>query len=145
MATMWDEIRQLQAEMGALSASLLGSGSVLPSTGPREFPSADISETENEIVARIDLPGVEGDDIEVNATNAGVDVKVACSDEQEMEDATSGVYRIERRYGGLYKHIPVPDYAIPEKTAANYKNGVLDLRIPKKKECIKKRVRVDVR
>ncbi len=109
---------------------------VIPRTAavPQDYkrPVADIWETDNAIKAVIDMPGVNKEDIKINVKDDGLEIKAEKKEEKKLDK--KGIYREERRYTGYYRFIPLPANAIPEKTEAEYKNGVLELTIPKKEE-----------
>lgn len=106
---------------------------------PRQALS-DIYETEKEIVAKIDLPGVDKKEIEINVMDDGIEIKA----EKHVETETNeqGWYRKERSYGGYYRYLPLPEHADAAKIEATSKNGVLELHIPKKEQKPKKRIEV---
>ncbi len=140
--TLWDSMRELQERMDSLFAEFFtrdpwGSAGMLE--GPRALPVtnyrqaiADISETDKEVIATVELPGVDKRDIKVEATDDGIEIRVERKDERE--EKKKGMYRLERSYAGFYRHIPLPDGVNVEKTKASYKNGVLELRVPKSEE-----------
>ncbi len=105
-------------------------------------PLADVFETDKEVVVTVELPGVRKEDIEVNVTENSVEVKAEVKIEAKEEK--EGVYRVERSYKGFYRMIPLPTEVKPEEAKATYKNGVLEIRIPKVKESGKaKKVKVE--
>ena len=99
---------------------------------PQDYvtPVADIWETDKAVKAVIDMPGVNKEDIKINVKDNGIEIKAEKKEEKKEEK--KGIYREERRYTGFYRFIPLPENTIPEKTEAEYKNGVLELTIPKK-------------
>ncbi len=154
---LWDEMRRLQDEMDSLFGDFFGgSGGRYGQrelTGPDERmpafagytePLADLFETDNEIVATVELPGVNKEDINVSRTDNGIEVSVEKTDEQKDEDKKKGYYRIERRHTGFYRHFPMPSYADTEKIDATYKNGVLEIKVPKTEKTDTKK-RIDVK
>lgn len=143
--TIWDELRHLQNEMDRLFNTFFTAdatwgarplltgpegGSELVPVGYRQALT-DLTETDKEFIATIELPGVEKQDIQVNATDDGVEVKVERKEEKKEEDKKKGTYRLERSYAGFYRFIPVPDGVDTENIKATYKNGVLELKMPK--------------
>ncbi len=105
-------------------------------------PLADVFETDKEVIVTVELPGVKKDDIEVNVTENAVEVKAEIKEEHKEEK--EGIYRMERSYRGFYRVIPLPAEVKPEEAKATYKNGVLEIRIPKAKEGTKgTRVKVE--
>src|SRR4030081_1072622 len=93
-------------------------------------PSVDIYETENELVLKADLPEVKLEDIEVRVENQTLTLKG--ERKFEKDDSGKGPHRIERSYGAFERVFTVPTTVDPEKVAADYKNGVLTVRLPKK-------------
>jgi HSP20 family protein len=101
-------------------------------------PSVDVYETDNDIVVKADIPGVEPEDLEVYCTEDGVILRGETRRQQERDEG--GWHRTERRYGRFERQIPLPPGARPDNAQANFRNGVLELRIPKSEES-RQRVR----
>ncbi|NOZ44842.1 MAG: Hsp20/alpha crystallin family protein [bacterium] len=141
---VWDEMRRMQQQMDSLFETffsqepfgndrpLLGgpSGTEIVKSNYRQA-LADVSETDKELIATVELPGVEKQDIRINATDDGIEIRVEKKDERKEEDKKKGIYSLERTYSGFYRFIPAPDGIDVENIKASYKNGVLELRIPK--------------
>lgn len=108
-------------------------------------PVADFWETDNEVVATFELPGVDKKDIETNVDDNTLEVKVEKRDDDRHEDKEKGVVSKTSSYTGFYRRIPLPDGVDSEKTDATYNNGVLEVRIPKKEEKKKNRKKIDVK
>ena len=145
--SIWNEMRRMQNLMDSMfdnyfmsdpfwrgSQTLLGgpseSNKAITKTNYRQ-PLADIQETDKEVIATIELPGVDKKDIVVNATDEGVGIKVEKNNEQKAEDKKKGMYRYERSYSGFYRFIPTPDGVDTANINASYNNGVLELKMPK--------------
>ena len=94
-------------------------------------PLMDIYETDKEIVSSLELPGVAKEDIKVSAAEDGVEIKVEKKAEKKEEDPKKGFYRMERSYAGFYRYVPMPKNADLSKLDASYKEGILELRVPK--------------
>ncbi len=132
---IWDpfeEFKAIQEEMDRLftkTRPLLGFGNKSKSLAKTSdffrAPISDISETENSVVAAFELPGADKKDIELNVTDDSVEVK--------------GFYSYEARAQQFYRKLPLPAEVIADKTKATYKNGMLRIEIPKKKEGLKKK------
>jgi len=105
-------------------------------------PLADTWETEDAVYASIELPGVNKEDIEINVVDHGLEIKAMRK--EETKEHKKGFYRIERNYAGFYKYIALPENAVPEKAEAKYKNGILEIRVPKTKakEPGKRRIKI---
>lgn len=94
-------------------------------------PLMDLYETDKEFVSTLELPGVTRDDIKVNATDEGVEIKVEKNAEKKEGDPKKGFYRMERSYSGFYRYVPMPKNADISKLNASYREGLLELRVPK--------------
>lgn len=105
-------------------------------------PSVDILESEHEVVLKADLPEVDQKDIEVKLENGTLTLK----GERKFEKAEngSGYRRIERSYGTFVRYFTVPETVEAEKVKAEYKNGVLTIRLPKKEVAKPKTIPVEV-
>lgn len=106
-------------------------------------PSVDIYETENELVLKADLPEVKLEDIEVRVENLTLTLKG--ERKFEKDDSVKGHHRIERSYGSFERSFTVPATVDSEKVAADYKNGVLTVKLPKKEAAKPRQVKIEVR
>jgi HSP20 family protein len=114
-----------------------------PRTSRPWSPAVDILETENELVVRADLPDVERENIDVRVENQTLSIK---GERRFEEDASAqGYHRIERSYGGFVRSFAVPNSVDTEKVSADYKNGVLTVKLPKKEAAKPKQIRVEVK
>lgn len=114
-----------------------------PRTGRPWSPAVDIFETENEVVLKADVPGVELKDIEVRVENQTLTVKGERKFEQEEQ--RKGYHRIERSYGAFQRSFAVPHTVDTEKVAAEFNNGVLTISLPKKEAAKPRQVKVEVK
>ena len=108
-------------------------------------PVADIWDNGNEVVATVELPGVDKKDIDIDVDDDKVEIKVEKSDEQKDEDKDEGTYRYMRSYSGFYRALPLPDNVKGEEAEAKYNNGVLEIKMPKDPEKAKKTRKIDVK
>jgi HSP20 family protein len=111
-----------------------------PRTSRPWSPATDIIETENELVLKVDLPDVQLNDIDVQVENQTLTIKG--ERHFEREDSNKGFHRIERSYGTFVRSFTVPSTVDTEKVAADYKNGVLTVRLPKKEAAKPRQVKV---
>lgn len=95
-------------------------------------PLTDIMDEGEDLVALMELPGVEKGEIKVSTTADMLKVRVDKQEEKEENDENY-CYR-ERRYGGYFRAISLPVEVIPDKVKANYKNGILEVRMKKKEK-----------
>ena len=106
-------------------------------------PSVDIYETENELVLTADLPGVELKDIDVRVENQTL--TVSGQRKFEKNQSSQGYHRIERSYGNFSRSFSVPNTFDTDKIAAEFQNGVLNVRLPKKEAAKPRQVKVEVK
>lgn len=106
------------------------------------LPRIDVSETEKELHVNAELPGMSEKDIEVTLENNALTLKGEKKHEQEHKD--KHYHHIERRYGSFYRSIPISDQVDTEKIEASFKNGVLNVVIPKK-ESAKKSSKINIK
>src|ERR1700675_1572161 len=106
-------------------------------------PSVDIFETENELILKADLPDVKLADIEVRVENQTLTLKG--ERKFEKDENTKGYHRMERAYGTFVRSFTVPTSVDAEKVAAEYKNGVLTVKLPKKEAAKPRQVKIEVK
>ena len=114
-----------------------------PRTGRPWSPPVDILETENDLVLKADLPGMKLEGIDVRVENQTLSIKGERRFEQEASE--KGYHRIERSYGSFVRSFAVPNSVETEKVSADYKNGVLTIKLPKKETAKPKQVKVEVK
>ena len=102
----------------------------------------DLYEEKDEIVAKVELPGMEKDDIEVNIIDHRLTVKGEKKKEKEIKE--ENFYRSERSYGSFIRALDLPKEVQAEKAQASFKAGVLEIRLPKTEEAKKKEIKVKV-
>jgi len=112
---------------------------------PYRTPVTDLYETEKSVIATMELPGVNKEDIELNVTNDRIEVKVEQKAEAEEEDKEKGYYRYESRCKSFYRSLPLPTEVEADKAQATYKDGVLRIEIPKKEVKEEKKKRIEVK
>jgi len=152
--SFWDEMRRMQNEMNKMFENFFTNETLLPArisdninwdlSNFRE-PLSDILEDEKDITVKMEVPGVDKNDIVITTKDGGLEIKVQRKDEFKEEDKRKGFYRFERRYSGFYRYLPLPENADTENINATYKNGILELKIPKKQVKEEKRKRIEVK
>ncbi len=113
-----------------------------PQTNRPWSPAVDIYETENELVLKADLPDIEQKDIDVRVENQTL--TIAGQRKFEKQEAGKGFHRIERSYGNFVRSFAVPNSFNTEQIAAQYKNGVLTVTLPKKEAAKPRQIKVEV-
>lgn len=137
----FQEIDTLQREMNRLFDDMLAP------TGHREngmafVPAAEIKETEAEIHLKLEVPGLEAKDLNVEVTADSVAVSGERQSETKSEE--NGVFRSEFRYGKFQRVIPLPAQVDNQNVKAEYKDGILTLNLPKLENERRKVVKVNL-
>lgn len=105
-------------------------------------PAVDIYETPNELVVKADLPDVNEKDIDIRVENNLLTIR----GERKVEKSVSeeNFLRVERTYGSFSRSFSLPNTVNAEAIAADYKNGVLTVTLPKREESKPRQVKVNV-
>jgi HSP20 family protein len=104
------------------------------------MPPFDISETENEIVVKAELPGMEVKDIDIALTDGLLTIKG--ERKLEKEDKKENYHRIERRFGSFHRSLNLGEKVKAEGIEAAYKDGILTVTLPKAEESKPKKIEV---
>jgi len=105
-------------------------------------PIVDVFEEKDDIVVKAELPGMEKDNIEVNLTDHTLTIKGEKKKEEEIKE--ENYYRAERSYGSFLRTLELPREVRADKVKASFKNGILEVRMPKTEEAKAKEVKVKV-
>jgi len=136
-----DPFRSLQKEMDELldrfSLRWNGEGRGLEGIS---IPAMDVSETDGEVQLTVDVPGMKADEINVEVSGRTVQIRGEHKEEKEEKGRT--YHRIERRSGSVYRSVELPCAVNEDKVAAEYKDGVLTVKLPKSEEAKSHKVTV---
>lgn len=105
-------------------------------------PSVDVFEEGDGVVVKAELPGMSREDIDVKVTDDIVTISGEKKKEEKIEK--KNYYRIERSYGSFTRSFRLPTEVQTEKASAKFKEGVLEIRIPKTEEAKKKEKKVSI-
>src|SRR5919201_6521503 len=128
------EIAALQNEMTRLMGGLLEDNG---RTNQAWAPAVDVWETDAEIVYAFDLPGIPEDKIAVELDDNTL--TVTGERERTQEHSSDRFYRFERRYGQFARSVTLPAGVKESDIKADYKDGVLEVHVPKPEEPKPKR------
>ena len=139
MVEPWDDFRRFEEIMNRMFEEFWGRPSarrLLPSgergavvPGQQREPFIDVIESDKEIIATAEMPGLEKQDININVTEDRLEISAETKHEEKKEEK-GYIYR-ERRSGSYYRAISLPSPVDPDKSKATYKNGVLEVKMPK--------------
>ncbi len=105
--------------------------------------AVDVYEDGNDIVAEMNVPGLKGEDIDVEVEDSYLRISGRREEVQEKKEKNHYVKEIRR--GSFERVVQLPDMVEQEKVEAEYKNGVLKIRMPKHEKAPDKKVKVQVK
>jgi|SRR5690348_10964381 len=105
-------------------------------------PAVDIYETEQSVVLKAELPGIDPKDVEVLVENNTLYLRGQRKFESEVKE--ENYHRIERSYGSFTRTFAVPGTLNAENVSAEYKGGVLALTMPKREGAKPKTIKISV-
>lgn len=120
----WSALSTLPNQLGGLS----------------NWPAVDMAEDDNTVTLRVDVPGLDQKELDVEVSGNLLTIRGQRQD--EWTDKQGGVRRRERVSGSFARTITLPSYADGEKVEASYNKGTLTINIPKVPGQGPKRVRV---
>jgi HSP20 family protein len=145
--TRWDPFRELE-EMSDRLNQVFGR-SISRTDQGREVmtvaewtPRVDISETDREYLIKVELPEVKKEDVKVTVED-GV-LMIQGERRRELEERGRKFHRVERSYGTFMRSFAVPDEIDEAKVSADFKDGMLNLRLPKSEQAKPKAIEVKV-
>ncbi|MGE5842383.1 MAG: Hsp20/alpha crystallin family protein [Deltaproteobacteria bacterium] len=136
-----EEMERLRSDLERLYDRVLDPRTFRRFTQEGEWmPSVDVSETAKEIIVKVEVPGVEAKEIDVNLDGNVLTIKGERKREHEERD--ENFHRIERSYGSFYRSLQLPAEVEGDKIKATYKKGVLKVTLPKSKKAAGKKIEV---
>jgi HSP20 family protein len=91
-------------------------------------PPVEVCQRDGDLEISAELPGLSKDDVKVECTEEGITIEG--EKKREVEKEEGGIHRSERNYGHFYRKIPLPEGAEADKAKAQFKDGVLQVRVP---------------
>jgi HSP20 family protein len=99
---------------------------------PVREATVDLVDEGNRFVVHAELPGVTKDKIDVTMTKDGIEISAETDVEKENKEKNFDFVVRERVYSHVYKQLSFPEEVIPEKAESTFKDGLLEVCIPKK-------------
>lgn len=144
--TWWDpfsDLLDMRTEMDRLFGSFLGGTPASMAVAEGLWaPAVDIHETKDGFLVKAELPGMKQEDIQITIVDNTLTLKGERRRESEVKDG--GYTRIERAYGTFQRALALPSVVDASKVKAKYKDGVLEIELPKKEEAKPKEIKVQV-
>jgi HSP20 family protein len=105
-------------------------------------PNVEMFDRKAEIVVKAELPGVGKDDIDLTITKEALTIKGEVKKEGEFKE--EDYYLSERRYGSFSRTLPLPVEIDSSKVTAHFRNGILEIVLPKKEDIKPQEIKVDI-
>jgi HSP20 family protein len=105
-------------------------------------PSVDIYEEGDNIILKSEMPGMSKEDIEVNLTDDTITLSGEKKKEEKIEK--KNYYRFERSFGSFKRSFALPSEVQSDNAKASFKNGVLEIKIPKSEAAKKKEKKIKI-
>lgn len=106
------------------------------------MPRVDVSENDKEIKVTAELPGMDEKDIDVALSHDSLTIRG--EKQEETEEEGKDYYRSERRYGSFHRVVPLSAEVDEGKAEANFRKGVLKIRLPKTVESRSSRKKIEI-
>ncbi|KOP27647.1 heat-shock protein [Hapalosiphon sp. MRB220] len=138
----WQEINSLQRQLNRLFDDENFTPSKLWEDGSVKVPAAELQETEKAILLKLEIPGIEAKDLDIQVTEESVYISGERKSETKTEE--KGYTRSEFHYGKFQRVIPLPARIQNTNVTAEYKDGILNLTLPKTEAEKNKVVKVNL-
>jgi HSP20 family protein len=144
--TRWEPFRELSALQDRINRAFRESytaGAHDESLTTSSFaPAVDVYEDEHQVTLKIEVPGIDEKDIDVQVENNTLTVHGERKIEKEEKE--ENYRRVERHYGTFTRTFTLPQTVDAESVSATYDKGVLNIALPKKAEAKPKQIKVNV-
>ncbi|MFQ5688411.1 MAG: Hsp20/alpha crystallin family protein [Candidatus Scalindua sp.] len=110
------------------------------SLGMEWRPSIDIAETDNDIIVKAEIPGVDPKDIDISIVDDTLTIKG--EKKEEKEDKSKSYHRVERSYGSFTRRVALPAHVKIDEVEAKDHQGVLEITLPKMEKAKTKKITV---
>jgi len=144
----WDPFRELEEVSERLNRAFGRSGLARTTEDKGGFitfdwaPSVDIAETPEAFEIKAELPDVKKEDVRVTVEEG--QLRISGERKQEKEERGKKYHRVERSYGSFMRSFSLPENVDDSKLSAEYKDGVLNVRLPKTEKAKPKAIAVKV-
>lgn len=143
----WDPFREMSALQERMNRLFSDVRAQAPVRGEEIvqgawIPAVDIFETNEAIVLKAELPGITAQDISVEVKDNTLTLKGENKFEKEVKE--ENYHRVERSYGSFQRAFTLPGTIHQEKVKAKFKDGILEITLPKVEEAKPKQVKVEI-
>jgi HSP20 family protein len=134
------DITRFKREMDTLWNRFFGEFQPFTEFEEEWLPSMDVAETDGEITVRAELPGLEAKDIDLNVS--GNILSIRGEKKEKTEEKQKDYYTRESYYGSFQRSIRLPAEVKGDEVEAHFKDGVLDIRLPKSEKTQSKKIKI---
>jgi len=144
MISRWDPFRELstlQDRINRVFNEQINRGEGSAAAGKAWAPVVDILETEGDLIVRAEIPGVKREDIDIEVTAESLVIR----GERKLDEQAKEKYlRVERAYGPFERSFSIGVPVQPDKIKATYRDGVLEILVPKAEEVKPKKIEIGI-
>ena len=106
-------------------------------------PKVDVIDRDDEVIVRAEVPGVAKEDLEVSVMGRAITIKGKMKHEEKEEEEKGDYYRHEISRGAFARMVTLPNYVETEGAKAKFKDGILELSLPKAEKVKRRTVKID--
>jgi len=136
---IFSDLFSMQKDMNRMLSTLWGDNRELDSF-QGWYPAVDIAETKDDFVVKVEVPGMSKDDLKIKMQENVLTVQGEKKQESESKD--QNYHRIERSFGSFCRSFRLPSMVKADKIEANYKDGILSIKLPKAEEAKSKEIEI---
>lgn len=136
----WRDIMSVQDEMNRLFNGLAKRRGDY-GAGEEWVPAVDISETDEGFIVTADVPGITSEDIKITVSNNVLTLRG--EKKNVREESKENFHRVERVYGSFERTFSLPSSVDSDNIRASYRNGVLEVKLPKSKEAKPQEIKIE--
>jgi HSP20 family protein len=133
------DLFNMQKDMNRMLTNFWGNDADLGSV-QGWYPAVDVAETKDEFQVKVEVPGMNKDDLKIKLQENVLTVQG--EKKQETETKEQNYHRMERSYGSFCRSFRLPSLVKADKIDANYKDGVLSIKLPKAEEAKTKEIEI---
>jgi HSP20 family protein len=140
----WEPFRvsDIQSEVNRLFDNFFGRPAASAGGGRTWLPSVDMYASKDDVVVSVELPGVSEKDVTVSITGDLLTIKGERRFENEVKE--QDLLHVERTYGKFERMIQLPMAVQSDRVKATYRDGVLEIKLPKAEELKPKEIKIDL-
>jgi len=144
LAAFPSEISSLQRDLNRIFDSFVRGGLDEPGfINASWMPAVDVAEEDNQYVVKVELPGVNKDDVNISLESNVLTIRGEKKTEQQQKG--KNYHRVERSFGAFHRSFTLPSTVKVDKIDAVFKDGILAVTMPKAEEAKPKQIEVKVK